>query len=91
MSLRPLRPGYLTILGFCYRLNILVQNVTDQTNWLHGIMGKRLFHVKGIRLNGSRRERLNVMYGVDKRLEIQVMPEAPLLHVIMSKIWLYTL
>ena len=44
-------------------------------------MGKTLFHVKGVRLNSNRKERLNVMYGVDKRLELQVVPEAPLLHV----------
>jgi hypothetical protein len=44
-------------------------------------MGKKLFHVKGIRLNANRKERLNVMYGVDKRLELQVVSEAPLLHV----------
>ncbi|CAF0878505.1 unnamed protein product [Adineta ricciae] len=81
LSLRPLRPGYLTILGICYRLNILVQNISDQTTWPYGIMGKALFHVKGIRLNSNRKERLNVMYGVDKRLELQVVPEAPLLHI----------
>ncbi|CAF3826427.1 unnamed protein product [Rotaria sp. Silwood1] len=81
LSLRPRRAGNLTILGIYYRLNILVQNISDQTTWPYGIMGKTLFHVKGIRLNSNRRERLNVIYGVDKRLEIQVVPEAPLLHI----------
>ncbi|CAF4227417.1 unnamed protein product, partial [Rotaria sp. Silwood2] len=81
LSLRPRRSGNLTILGICYRLNILVQNISDQTTWPYGIMGKTLFHVKGIRLNSNRRERLNIIYGVDKRLEIQVVPEAPLLHI----------
>lgn len=81
LSLRPRRPGYLTILGISYRLNILVQNISDQTTWPYGIMGKTLFQVKGARLNTNRKERLNVVYGVDKRLEIQVVPEAPLLQV----------
>ena len=81
LSLRPRRPGYLTILGISYRLNILVQNISDQTTWPYGIMGKTLFQVKGARLNSNRKERLNVMYGTDKRLEIQVVPEAPLLQV----------
>ncbi len=87
LSLRPRRPGYMTILGICYRLNILVQNISDQTTWPYGIIGKTLFHVKGIRLNSNRKERLNVMYGVDKRLELQIVPEVPLLQVkISSKI-----
>jgi hypothetical protein len=81
LSLRPRRPGYLTILGLYYRLNILVQNISDQTAWPYGIIGKASFHVKGTRLNSNRKERLNVLYGVDKRLELQVVPEAPLLHV----------
>ncbi|CAF0821694.1 unnamed protein product [Rotaria sordida] len=81
LSLRPRRSGYLTILGICYRLNILVQNTSEQTNWPYGIMGKTLFHVRGIRLNSNRRERLNVVHGVDKRLEIQVVSEAPFLHI----------
>lgn len=71
----------MTILGICYRLNILVQNISDQTTWPYGIMGKTLFHIKGIRLNTNRKERLNVIYGVDKRLELQIVPEVPLLHV----------
>ncbi len=71
----------MTIIGICYRLNILVQNISDQTSWPYGIMGKSLFHVKGIRLNSNRKERLNVMYGPDKRLELQIVPEAPLLQV----------
>ena len=71
----------MTILGLCYRLNILVQNISDQTAWPYGIMGKTLFHVKGPRLNSNRKERLNVMYGIDKRLELQVVPEAPLLQI----------
>ncbi|UJR31903.1 hypothetical protein I4U23_019377 [Adineta vaga] len=86
LSLRPLQPGYVTILGICYRLNVLVQNISDQTTWPYGIMGKTLFHVKGIRLNSNRKERLNVMYGIDKRLELQVVPEAPLLHIEFSPI-----
>ncbi|CAF4134837.1 unnamed protein product [Rotaria socialis] len=81
LSLRTHRPGNLTILGICYRLNILVQNISDQTTWPYGIMGKTLFHVKGVRLNSNRRERLNTIYAVDNRLEIQVVPEAPLLHI----------
>ncbi|CAF3933295.1 unnamed protein product [Adineta steineri] len=81
LSLRPRRPGYLTILGICYRLNILVQNISDQTTWPYGIKGKTLFHVKGTRLNSNHKERLNIMYGVDKRLELQVIPEAPLLQI----------
>ena len=44
-------------------------------------MGKALFQVKGNRLNSSRKERLNVIYAIDKRLELQVVPEAPLLQV----------
>lgn len=48
-------------------------------------MGKTLFQIKGARLNSNRRERLNVVYGVDKRLDIQVVPESPLLHVIHFK------
>ncbi len=47
-------------------------------------MGKTLFHVKGIRLNSTRKERLNTIYGVDKRLELQIVPEAPLLQVSFS-------
>jgi len=58
-----------------------VQNISDQTTWPYGIIGKTLFHVKGIRLNSNRKERLNVMYGVDKRLELQIVPEVPLLQV----------
>mgnify|MGYP006933273228 FL=1 len=81
LSLQPNRPGYLTILGITYRLNILVQNTNEPSKWPDGIRGKTLFHVKGTRLNSNRKERLNVMYGVDKRLEIQVVPEAPLLQV----------
>lgn len=81
LSLRPNRPGYLTILGITYRLNILAPNLSDSSNWPVGIQGKTLFHVKGLRLNSNRKERLNVMYGADKRLEIQVVPEAPLLQI----------
>lgn len=84
LSLRLLRSGYLTILGIRYRLNIVPQDITDQNTWPYGIMGKTLFHVKGIRLNSNRKERLNAVYGVDKRLEIQVVPEAPLLQVNIS-------
>jgi hypothetical protein len=81
LSFRPHRAGHVTILGLTYRLNILVQNISDQTAWPYGIMGKTLFHVKGIRLNSNRKERLNVMYAVDRRLELQIVPDAPLLHV----------
>ena len=84
LSLRPHHPGYLTILGIRYRLNIVSQDISDQNTWPYGIMGKTLFHVKGIRLNSNRKERLNVIYGADKRLEIQVVPEAPLLQVNIS-------
>jgi hypothetical protein len=48
-------------------------------------MGKTLFHVKGIRLNSNRKERLNTIYGIDKRLELQIVPEAPLLQVNFQK------
>ncbi|CAF0737248.1 unnamed protein product [Didymodactylos carnosus] len=85
LCLRPKRSGHLTILGLCYRLNILVQNTSDQTTWPDGLYGKQLFHVKGSRLNSTRKERLNVMYGTDKRLEINVLPEAPLLQVEFSQ------
>jgi hypothetical protein len=71
----------MIILGICYRLNILVQNISDQTSWPFGVMGKTLFHVQGIRLNSNRKERLNIIHGVDKRLELQIVPEAPLLLV----------
>ena len=71
----------MTILGFSYRLNILVQNISDQSSWPFGVLGKTLFSVRGNRLNSNRKERLNVMYAVDRRLELQVVPEAPLLQV----------
>lgn len=84
LSLRPNHPGYLTILGIRYRLNMVPQDISDQNTWPYGIMGKTLFHVKGIRLNSNRKERAIAMYGPDKRLEIQVVPEAPLLQVNIS-------
>ena len=44
-------------------------------------MGKTLFEVKGARLNSDRRERLNVVYARDRRLELQIVPETPLLQI----------
>ena len=71
----------MTILGFSYRLNILVQNISDQNSWPFGILGKSLFSIRGNRLNSNRKERLNVMYAVDRRLELQIVQDAPLLQV----------
>lgn len=46
-----------------------------------GVSGMQLIHVKGPRLNKSKQHKSIATYDVDKRLEMKILPQLPLLEV----------
>lgn len=46
-----------------------------------GVTGVKMLSVKGARLNNTKEQKATVTYDSDKRLEINVVPQLPLLEV----------
>lgn len=87
LSCTPTKTGDLKILGISY--NLLNPNgVTDQpvANPSIVIHGKRLFEIRGPKLKNVKEKPGAIMYGVDYRLEMNVVDKAPFMQVTFSKI-----
>ena len=87
--------GILEVVGIKYILSSLavISSVEDLKNFdmstEHlttlinvGVAGMQTLKVTGPRLNATKQERANKIYGLDKRLNITVLPSLPLLEVL---------
>ncbi|XP_076235516.1 trafficking protein particle complex subunit 8 homolog l(3)76BDm isoform X2 [Calliopsis andreniformis] len=87
LSLIPKRIGELKVLGLNYDLsnptNIVDGPSVDSTI---AITGKRLFEVKGPKLKNIKEKPGVNMYGVDHRLEMNVIEKAPFMQIFLTKL-----
>lgn len=87
LSCRPSRLGSLKILGISYDLSN-PSNEVDQpiVNPCIIIRGKRLFDIKGPRLKNVKEKPGAILYGIDQRLDINVVDKAPFMAVSFTKV-----
>ncbi|XP_063990876.1 trafficking protein particle complex subunit 8 [Diachasmimorpha longicaudata] len=87
LSCTPTKTGNLKILGLRYDLsnpsNGLDQPVVNPSVVVHG---KRLFEIKGPKLKNVKEKPGAVMYGIDQRLDINIIEKSPFLGIYFSKI-----
>lgn len=86
LSCTPRRTGDLKIKGISY--NLSNPPTSDQliVNPTVAVTGKRIFQIKGPRLKNVKEKPGTNMYGVDNRLEINVVDRSPLMKVTFTKI-----
>lgn len=86
LSLIPKQVGELKVLGLNYDLSNPTHTVDPPVvNPTLAITGKRLFEVRGPKLKNVKEKPGVNMYGVDHRLEMNVIEKAPLMQVIKFK------
>ncbi|XP_011314468.1 trafficking protein particle complex subunit 8 [Fopius arisanus] len=87
LSCTPTQKGSLKILGVSYDLSNPTNGaglpVVNPSILIHG---KRLFEIKGPKLKNVKEKPGAVMYGIDYRLDINVVDKAPFLGIYFSKI-----
>ncbi|XP_015112086.1 trafficking protein particle complex subunit 8 [Diachasma alloeum] len=87
LSCTPTQTGSLKIQGLSYDLsnpsNGVDQPVVNPSVVIHG---KRLFEIKGPKLKNVKEKPGAVMYGIDKRLDINVVDKSPFLGIYFSKV-----
>ena len=89
LSLTPLKTGELHIVGLSYNLATNPANhqnanlPTIQPNSIASlcVRGKQPLEVQGPRLNATKAEKTSKTYGPDRRLDLVVAPQMPLLEV----------
>lgn len=92
LSLIPKQVGELKVLGLNYDLSNPTHTVDPPVvNPTLAITGKRLFEVRGPKLKNVKEKPGVNMYGVDHRLEMNVIEKAPLMQVFFSNLSLKTL
>lgn len=84
MTLTPHQMGELRIAGIAYNLGgVLAEGNGPKPslpNTIH-VRGKQKLEVQGLRLNSTKEEKANKMYGPDRRLDLVIKQEMPLLQV----------
>lgn len=89
ISLKPHRTGEIHVLGISYTLTMVhITTDPDVSNIVApsvangiSINGVQMFSIRGPRLNKSKKEQCSRIYGPDRRLEIKVIGNMPLLQV----------
>lgn len=82
MMLVPHQTGELRIVGISFHLGTIQSDVPKSTipNTL-SVRGKQKLEVQGPRLNNTKEEKANKMYGPDRRLDLVIQQEMPQLQV----------
>ncbi|XP_033216769.1 trafficking protein particle complex subunit 8 [Belonocnema kinseyi] len=92
LHLKPKVVGSLKILGLSYKLSTCSDfnpPSSDQSlspNSSLGVHGKRLFEVKGPKLKNVKEKPEAILYGIDQRLEINVLQKAPFMDILYTKL-----
>lgn len=81
LSCTPRTTGELKILGMCYDLSNPAASDQPIVNPTVSVTGKRIFEIKGPRLKNVKEKPGTNMYGVDCRLDINVVDRAPFMQV----------
>lgn len=58
-----------------------LNGVQNSTLLTFGVKGQQELTVKGPRLNGTKKEKTSIVYGIDYRLSPRVLPSVPMLQV----------
>ncbi|XP_012154048.1 trafficking protein particle complex subunit 8 homolog l(3)76BDm isoform X2 [Megachile rotundata] len=87
LSLVPKKVGELKVLGLSYNLSNPTHVIDPPVvNPTIAITGKRLFEIRGPKLKNVKEKPGTNMYGVDYRLEINVIEKAPFMQVFFNKL-----
>ncbi|ESO86902.1 hypothetical protein LOTGIDRAFT_202689, partial [Lottia gigantea] len=93
LTLVPRQPGELRIVGLAYNLGTTPQPSQQSTestsidgsksSFINSVFvrGKQRLEVQGPRLNNNKEEKINKIYGPDRRLDLVVQEEMPILEV----------
>lgn len=88
MTLTPHQTGELRVVGISYNLGVSQSSFGADNNGpkqsqgsLILVRGKQKLEVQGPRLNNTKEEKASKMYGPDRRLDLVIQQEMPLLQV----------
>ncbi|XP_014226501.1 trafficking protein particle complex subunit 8 [Trichogramma pretiosum] len=86
LSLKPKKIGQLKIIGLSYDLLNPVQSTDQANNTSSSIRGKREFKLQGPKLKNVKEKAGLSLYGVDLRLDMNVVNKGPFLQITFSPI-----
>ncbi|KAG1675945.1 Trafficking protein particle complex subunit 8 [Nymphon striatum] len=87
LNIKPRVIGELQILGISYGLGTSVSNENENNHFTQSsvnnikVIGQQYFNIQGPRLNNTKKERFDCIYGKDCRFNLKVVDALPLLQV----------